>query len=81
MFFITYSEVEFIKAKTYARGLYGSTTEAEASYNAGIEANMQTYGISSNDITNYLAQEDIDIDGDGNVDGLDVKWNDNVNQI
>jgi len=68
VFFITYSEIEFIKAEAYARGLYGVTTEAEASYNKAVEANMKTYGISSADITTYLAQ-------------ADVKWNDNVNQV
>lgn len=68
VFFITYSEVEFIKAEAYARGLYGSTTDAETAYNNAITANMGTYGISSTIIDTYLDQ-------------ADVKWNGNVNQI
>ncbi|MCK5774615.1 MAG: SusD/RagB family nutrient-binding outer membrane lipoprotein [Bacteroidales bacterium] len=68
VFFMTYSEVEFIKAEAYSRGLYGSAADAETAYNNAITANMDMYGISSSDITTYLAQ-------------TDVKWNGDVHKV
>ncbi|MCK5908309.1 MAG: SusD/RagB family nutrient-binding outer membrane lipoprotein, partial [Flavobacteriales bacterium] len=68
VFFMTYSEVEFIKAEAYARGLTGTTADAETAYNNAITANMDMYDISSGDITTYLDQSG-------------VKWDNNLNKL
>jgi hypothetical protein len=68
VFFITYSEVEFIKAEAYTRGFTGAPADAETAYNNAIKANMDMYGIPSGDITTYLSQ-------------VGVKWNGNKNKI
>jgi hypothetical protein len=64
VFFMTYSEVEFIKAEANARGLYGVPADASDAYNKAITANMDMYGISSTEISTYLGQADVAYNGD-----------------
>ena len=73
VFFMTYSEVEFLKAEAYARGYVGAITDAELSYEAGITANMKFYGISDSEIKTYLEQSSIDYNNDVNKIYLQ-KW-------
>ncbi len=64
--FLTYSEVEFIKAEAYARNMVAG--DADAAYQKAIEANMAYYNIDAVEITNYLIQPT-------------VAWNNDLNQI
>lgn len=51
---ITYDEMQFVKAEATLR-TSGSISTAQAFYQEGIRANMQKLGVSSADITTYLA--------------------------
>lgn len=64
--FLKYSEVEFIRAEAYARGLV--TGDAEAAYNKAITASLSEYGIAQTDIDDYLAQ-------------ANVSWNDDLTRL
>ncbi len=66
VFFMTYSEVEFIIAEANARGLYGAPADAADAYNKAISANMGMYNISSAKINTYLAQADVAYNNDVN---------------
>jgi hypothetical protein len=59
-YLMTYAEVLFIKAEAAARGLGGLTpAQAAGFYTDGIKASMEQWGVSSADITAYLAQPSV----------------------
>jgi len=64
--FITYSELQFIRAEAAARGLV--TLDAQQAYEEGIRASMQEYGIGDAEITAYLQEPN-------------VAWNNEVEQV
>ena len=64
--FLTYAEVEFIKAEAGARNMI--SLDAGAAYEAGISASMKEYDIADTAITAYLA-------------GPHVTWNNDVAQV
>jgi len=66
VYFLRYSEVEFIKAEAAKRGFVGIS--AKDAYEAAITASCNEYGISGDEITTYLA-------------GSQVSWADDLNQI
>ncbi len=66
VFFLKYSEVEFLKAEAAKRGFTSANTKD--AYEAAITASCEEYGISTSDITTYLQ-------------GADVAWKDDLNQI
>ena len=56
-YLMTYAEILFIKAEAAERGLGGLTPgQAAGFYQDGIKASMEQWGVSSADITAYLAQ-------------------------
>lgn len=62
IYFMTFSEVELIKAEAAARSL--ATGDAGISYNAGITANCQIYEIPDTTILDYLASPRVAWAGD-----------------
>ena len=75
VYFLTYSEVEFLKAEAYSRGLTGSidASQAKKSYEAAITANMKDLGITN---TSHL--DKYNNSWDGNEAGIKIlyfqKW-------
>lgn len=56
--FFTYAEQALLEAEAIARGLAsGGLAEADTKMRAGIRANMERYGVPSEDIDTYLADE------------------------
>lgn len=53
IYYLTYSEIELIKAEAAARNFV--TADAQAAYEAGIIANCTMYGIEMDTLTSYLA--------------------------
>lgn len=71
VFFLTYSEIEFIKAEAYARNFV--TGDANAAYNAAIRANMELLEVETTGIDTYLTQAEIAFDD--NLNNLYIqKW-------
>ncbi|MEN8157272.1 MAG: SusD/RagB family nutrient-binding outer membrane lipoprotein [Bacteroidota bacterium] len=66
IYFLTYAEVELIKAEASARSFV--TASAQDAYEAGITASCQQYGIDADTITAYL-------------DNPGVLWEGNLEQI
>ncbi len=59
-FMMTYAEVAFIKAEAAERGLGGlAAGQAAGFYQAGIRASMEQWGVSSAEVTAYLARPEI----------------------
>lgn len=58
-YFMTYSELLFIKTEAEQRGWFGSTADAGNTYGSAITASMEQWGVNASDITNYLAQSDV----------------------
>jgi len=54
-YFMTYSELLFIKAEAEQRGWFGNTTDAANTYNQAITASMEQWNVPAADITTYLA--------------------------
>lgn len=55
---LDYAEIEFLLAEAVERGFAVGGT-AESHYNAGINASMEYWGVSSADAATYLAQSDV----------------------
>lgn len=55
-FLMTYAEVAFIQAEAAQRGIGGLTGTAASYYNAGIQASMAQWGVSSTDAAAYLVR-------------------------
>ena len=71
IYFLTYSEVEFIKAEAYARGFVSG--DADAAYQNAIRANMESFGIGNDEINTYLSQNEVAYNG--NVNKIYIqKW-------
>ena len=64
VFFLTYSEVEFLKAEAYSRGLVSKdASAAKASYEKGIQANMEYFGVADGSIDSYIQKAKVAWDG------------------
>ena len=62
--FLTFSEVEFIKAEAISRGIYVATpTDAQDAYKKAIRANMESLDVEEADITTYIASAKVVWDG------------------
>jgi len=59
MYFMTYAEVEFLKAEAALRGYNVGSGDAQSHYEAGIQASMDQYGISQDSIDNYMSQSGV----------------------
>lgn len=65
VFFLTWSEVEFLKAEAYSRGLVAkNAATAKVSYEQGIRANMEYLGVADGEIDNYITAAKVDWDGE-----------------
>ncbi|MEN8202459.1 MAG: SusD/RagB family nutrient-binding outer membrane lipoprotein [Bacteroidota bacterium] len=65
VFFLTWSEVEFLKAEAYSRGLVDKdAAAAKASYEQGIRANMEYFEVADPAIDAYILDPKVDWDGD-----------------
>lgn len=64
VFFMKYSEVEFIKAEAAQRGLYGLLTDAPLAYASAITASCEEYGIDAVSIGTYLTSPGVLYIGD-----------------
>ena len=62
VFFLTYSEIEFLKAEAYARGFVSG--DANTAYVAAITANMELLEVETDDINTYLAQPEVAFNDD-----------------
>lgn len=63
VYFMKFSELEFIKAEAARRSLYQTPAEAGALYESAIRASCGEYGISQSDIDNYLLVSGVAWDG------------------
>ena len=54
-----YSSVEFLLAEAAERSLIGIPSGAAAHYNAAITASLAYYGVTTANISTYLAQPDV----------------------
>ncbi|MCK5775442.1 MAG: SusD/RagB family nutrient-binding outer membrane lipoprotein [Bacteroidales bacterium] len=70
--FLTYSEVEFIKAEAYHRGF--ASGDANEAYKKAIRANMEYYNIDETKIVEYI-DNNAKVDYNGNVNNIYIqKW-------
>ncbi len=77
VFFLTYSEVEFLKAEAYSRGLLAkNAAAAQASYVQGIRANMEYLEVAEASIDSYILDPKVEWDGDetGIIKLYKQKW-------
>ncbi|MEA1898205.1 MAG: SusD/RagB family nutrient-binding outer membrane lipoprotein, partial [Bacteroidota bacterium] len=66
VYFMKYSELEFIRAEAAERGLAGVPGDAAVAYNAAISASCEEYGIGLTEITNFIGGADVAYAGDIN---------------
>lgn len=75
MIIMHHAELMFILAEAQEKGYINTGQTAENLFKAGIESNLDYYGVSEEDKANFLSQEELQLDGSDNLEKiLTQKW-------